>query len=58
MKYKIIENERLETVPQTEKRCLHETCSQCGGTGVRKDGLGSCVHMISCPRPRCNPCRM
>jgi len=36
-------------------RCLHDNCSACGGTGVRKDGLGACVHMISCPCPKCSP---
>lgn len=35
--------------------CLHDNCPSCGGTGVRKDGLGSCVHMISCPCPKCSP---
>jgi hypothetical protein len=34
--------------------CLHKNCQSCGGTGVRKDGLGICVHMISCPCPLCN----
>lgn len=32
--------------------CLHDGCSECYGTGVRKRG-GPCVHMISCPCPRC-----
>jgi hypothetical protein len=35
--------------------CLHRNCATCGGTGQRKDGLGACVHMISCPCPRCTP---
>ncbi len=34
--------------------CLHNRCSECLGTGVRRDG-GACVHMISCPCPRCSP---
>lgn len=33
--------------------CLHKNCAQCGGTGNRKDGLGNCVHMLSCPCFRC-----
>lgn len=57
MKYEIREIKNSETTPQTEQ-CLHDTCPTCGGTGVRKDGLGSCIHMISCPCPRCNPHRM
>lgn len=38
-----------------EQSCLHKTCKCCDGTGVRKDGLGMCIHMISCPCPRCTP---
>lgn len=33
--------------------CLHDNCSSCDGTGIRKDGLGPCVHMISCNCPKC-----
>jgi len=33
--------------------CLHDNCSSCDGTGIRKDGLGPCVHMISCSCPKC-----
>lgn len=35
--------------------CLHDRCSSCHGTGTRNDGLGMCVHMISCPCPKCSP---
>jgi len=35
--------------------CLHKSCPLCNGTGRRKDGLGSCVHMISCTCPKCSP---
>ena len=35
--------------------CLHDNCPSCGGTGKRKDGLGMCVHMISCPCRKCSP---
>ncbi len=38
--------------------CLHDRCSQCNGTGIRKDGLGACIHMISCSCQKCSPCRM
>ena len=41
-------------VRQFRQRCLHDGCSECVGTGVRKNG-GACVHMISCPCPRCSP---
>lgn len=35
--------------------CMHKSCPTCGGTGMRKDGLGACIHMISCPCPKCTP---
>lgn len=35
-------------------KCLHDQCPNCGGTGVRKDGLGFCLHGIACPCPKCN----
>ena len=34
--------------------CMHDQCVDCIGTGVKKTG-GSCVHMISCPCPKCTP---
>lgn len=37
------------------KDCLHDNCSMCEGSGIRKDGLGSCIHMISCPCEKCSP---
>lgn len=37
--------------------CMHDGCSECVGTGRKKDGT-PCIHMISCPCPRCNPARL
>lgn len=34
--------------------CLHNACTQCHGTGVKLDG-SACIHMISCPCPKCSP---
>lgn len=34
--------------------CLHDGCPECVGTGRRRDG-SMCIHMISCPCPRCSP---
>lgn len=34
--------------------CLHDACSSCVGTGVRRDG-SPCVHSISCPCQKCSP---
>jgi len=49
-----IQEKLLQKVPYTQDRpCLHDGCPACGGTGVRKDD-SSCVHMISCPCPKCS----
>lgn len=37
-----------------ESGCLHNSCPECIGTWVKRDGT-ACVHMISCPCPRCSP---
>lgn len=34
--------------------CMHENCPECVGTGVKRDG-SPCIHMISCPCPKCSP---
>jgi len=39
-----------------DEKCLHNGCSQCHGTGIKKNGE-ICVHMISCPCKNCNPFR-
>jgi hypothetical protein len=36
-----------------EPPCLHDGCQECGGTGVKRNGKEMCVHMISCPCPKC-----
>lgn len=34
--------------------CMHDQCSNCYGTGI--DHMGKfCIHMISCPCPKCTP---
>ena len=37
-----------------QDNCLHRHCTECNGTGTKKSG-GPCVHMISCPCPKCTP---
>lgn len=32
--------------------CLHDSCPQCFGTGIRLDG-GHCFHNLSCQCPKC-----
>lgn len=39
---------------QNWRPCLHDSCPQCHGTGVKLDGT-HCVHAISCPCPKCTP---
>ena len=34
--------------------CLHDKCSECVGTGIKKDGT-PCIHFISCPCSKCRP---
>jgi hypothetical protein len=34
--------------------CMHDGCPECLGTGIRKNG-SMCVHMLSCPCPKCSP---
>lgn len=39
----------------TKYGCLHANCPDCEGKGVKKQGGGACIHMISCPCPLCSP---
>ncbi len=34
--------------------CLHDGCTQCLGTGIKKNGT-ACIHHIGCSCPKCNP---
>lgn len=36
------------------QKCLHENCPQCHGSGVQFNNT-PCIHMISCPCPKCTP---
>lgn len=49
----------LENVRRTTnwQPCLHDGCSSCHGTGVTSVGQ-PCIHMISCPCPKCSPYSM
>lgn len=40
--------------PFEDSSCLHRNCSMCHGTGTRQDGLGACIHMMSCSCKRCS----
>lgn len=39
---------------QEKSSCLHDSCEKCNGSGIDKNG-SFCVHMISCPCPKCSP---
>lgn len=39
---------------QPAEACLHHSCQECLGTGVKHDG-SMCVHFISCSCFRCSP---
>ena len=45
---------RVRNNPINWRPCMHDGCSQCHGTGIKTDG-SSCIHMISCPCPKCSP---
>lgn len=46
----------IKAIPINDNRdCLHKNCGMCGGTGIKKDGTGVCLHMLSCPCPDCSP---
>lgn len=36
-------------------KCSHESCIDCGGSGVRHDGMGVCLHALSCSCSKCQP---
>lgn len=48
----------LEQIKARKERnwrpCMHDQCNQCHGTGVKWDG-SLCIHLISCPCPKCSP---
>lgn len=51
------QEEHLKNIPGRQGRwqpCLHDGCPECHGTGIKKDG-SMCIHMISCPCPKCSP---
>lgn len=56
IEYIIEQSQNGECSKQNNKKieCLHLKCSECNGTGFKKNGLGTCVHMISCPCKNCN----
>lgn len=52
------QKEHLDSLKEEQNRnwspCMHDSCPECNGTGVKKYG-GSCIHGISCPCPKCSP---
>lgn len=41
------------TTGYAQSGCLHDSCPTCHGTG--QGPTGPCVHMLSCPCPKCSP---
>ena len=37
----------ITNYPVPTENCLHRSCDLCNGTGIKKDGSGFCIHMIS-----------
>jgi len=52
------QQEHLQGILNQKERgwrpCMHDQCSSCHGTGIKKDG-SACIHGISCPCPKCMP---
>ena len=51
------QKEHLESVfgrPNSDIPCLHDSCPECIGTGIKRDG-SMCVHNIACSCPKCSP---
>lgn len=46
--------EALNMIKEEKQICLHDECTECNGTGRKKDGT-ICLHFISCPCPKCTP---
>ena len=56
-----IQEEHLKKVAQLNNQfkppfrpCMHDQCQECHGTGIKYNGQ-TCIHMISCPCPKCTP---
>lgn len=51
------QQEHLEKIHANQNKnlrpCLHDSCPSCLGTGIKQDG-SLCIHMISCPCPKCS----
>ncbi|RJQ26703.1 hypothetical protein C4577_02845 [Candidatus Parcubacteria bacterium] len=49
------QEEHLKSVRKIKRQsCLHDSCLECVGTGIKKDGT-RCIHMLSCSCPKCSP---
>ena len=41
-----------ESTQKNEKKCLHDSCVKCHGTGTDQQGR-PCIHMIHCNCSKC-----
>ena len=50
------QQEHLDSIKSNQNAywqpCAHDSCSECVGTGIRKDG-SMCIHSLSCSCPKC-----
>ena len=55
------QEEHLRSIPTRYdyawRPCLHDGCTECVGTGRKKDG-SPCIHSLSCQCPKCSPVSM
>lgn len=52
-----MQRKHLENIARQDdanwRPCMHDQCPECLGTGVKQNG-SACIHMISCPCPKCS----
>lgn len=54
LKERIKELEQKFTKKIVRDDCLHRTCPNCKGAGIRENGF-ACLHMLYCPCKNCSP---
>lgn len=56
VEYPKIFSQLINNVKQDKRvNCLHNSCTQCNGTGIKKTDNSFCVHGVACS---CNSCTL
>ncbi len=51
----ILESAHDKAFEYAKSQCMYDACPKCQGSGKDYMGGGFCLHMISCPCPKCSP---